>query len=189
MNQALAPIRTQQPQRPVRYWSSDESRVGLLSVPGRKVTGFGVKPVGVSQWKFRYRWLYGLVEPSSGESFVLEFSHLDSQCFERCLEEFSAQYPHEMHLIQVDNAGAHRAHHLQIPDNIMLLYQPPYCPEVNPIERLWEEMRRDYSWKRWDELAELQKSITNWVNQLSCERVKSLTGWHWLQKGHSGAGN
>ena len=151
----------------MRYWSSDESRVGLLSVLGRKLTGFGIKPVGVSQWQFRYRWLYGMVEPISGESFVLEFSHLDSQCFERFLEEFAAQYPDEMHLIQVDNAGAHRAHHLQTPDNVMLLFQPPYCPEVNPIERLWEEMRRHYSWKRWNELAELQESISAWVSCLS----------------------
>lgn len=167
----------------MRYWSSDESRVGLLNVGGRKLTGLGIKPVGVTQWQFRYRWLYGLVEPSSGESFVLEFSHLDSQCFERFLYEFAAQYPDEVHLIQIDNAGAHRAHHLRTPDNVVLLYQPPYCPEVNPIERLWEDMRRDYTWRRWDELCELQESISNWVNQLSREKVQSLTGWHWLHEG------
>ena len=38
---------------------ADESRVGLLSVPPRKLTGLGVKPVGELQWQFLYRWLYG----------------------------------------------------------------------------------------------------------------------------------
>ena len=184
----MAPIRVQFPHRRVRYWSSDESRVGLLSVQGRKLTGFGIKPVGLSQWEFRYRWLYGLVEPRSGEAFVLEFSHLDSHCFERFLEQFALQYPEELHVIQVDNAGAHCAHHLQIPDNVLLLHQPPYCPEVNAIERLWEEVRRDFAWRRWEDLAELQESISRWVKDLSRERVKSLTGWDWLLEGLAIAG-
>lgn len=188
MEQVLAPIRTQFPLRRVRYWSSDESRVGLLSVQRRKLTGFGIKPVGLTQWQFRYRWLYGLVEPRSGDSFVLEFSHLDSYCFETFLEQFAAQYPHEMHLIQVDNAAAHCAHHLQVPDNVVLLYQPPYCPEVNPIERLWEHMRQDFAWKYWQGLSELQEGISRWVTQLSQQTVQSLTCWDWLNKGLSVAG-
>ena len=181
-------MRTQEPERGVRYWCSDESRVGLLSGGGRKLTGLGVKPVGVSQWKFSYRWLYGLVEPVSGESYLLEFSHLDSQCFEEFLRQFAAEYPQEIHVIQVDNAGAHRAHHLEIPENVLLLYQPPYCPEVNPIERLWEERQRDFRWTRWEDLPELQEGISDWVTGLSREMVKSLTGWEWLCEGLNVAG-
>ena len=91
---------------------SESNRTGLLSVPGRKLTGVGVKPVGITQWSFKYRWLYGAVEPLSGESFVLELSHLDSHCFEGFLEQFALQYLDEVHVIQVDNAGAHRAQHV-----------------------------------------------------------------------------
>ena len=95
------------------------------------------------------------MEPLSGESFVLEFSHLDSQCCERFLEQFALQYPEELHVIQVENAGAHCAQHLQIPDNVLLLYQPSYCPEVNVIERLWAESGVIL----WEDLAELQEFI------------------------------
>jgi hypothetical protein len=49
----------------VRYWCADESRAGLLTVTGRKLTGLGVKPIGEVQWQFLYRWLYGVVEPLS----------------------------------------------------------------------------------------------------------------------------
>jgi putative transposase len=39
---------------------------------------------------------------------------------------------------QVDNSGAHTCHQINLPDNIQLLFQPPYAPELNPIERLWK---------------------------------------------------
>ncbi|PSO63482.1 MAG: hypothetical protein BRC36_08095 [Cyanobacteria bacterium QH_2_48_84] len=47
-------------------------------------------------------------------------------------------HPEELHLIQVDNAKAHSAQTLTVPDNVILLFQPPYCPELNPIERVWQ---------------------------------------------------
>ncbi|PSO55069.1 MAG: hypothetical protein BRC40_01860 [Cyanobacteria bacterium QH_8_48_120] len=31
---------------------------------------------------------------------------------------------------------------MTVPDNVVLLFQPPYCPEVNPIERVWQELKR-----------------------------------------------
>ncbi|PSO83640.1 MAG: hypothetical protein BRC47_09655 [Cyanobacteria bacterium QS_7_48_42] len=58
-----------------------------------KLTGFGVKPLVEVQWQFLYRWLYGVVEPISGQHFMSEFSHLDSLCFEEFLQTFSQAYP------------------------------------------------------------------------------------------------
>jgi hypothetical protein len=48
----------------------------LKTITGKKLTLSGVQPVGIEQWKFEYLWLYGLVEPKTGESFFYEFSHL-----------------------------------------------------------------------------------------------------------------
>jgi len=53
----------------VRYWSEDESRMGLHTIQRRKLTGRGIKPHGKMQWDFIYLWLYGAVEPLTGESF------------------------------------------------------------------------------------------------------------------------
>ena len=94
----------------IRYWCEDESRFGLKTIERTK----GVQPVGVSQWVFQTVWLYGIVEPASGESVLWEFSHLDSVCFEAFLNYFSQQYPHEMHIIQLDNSGAHTALELNL---------------------------------------------------------------------------
>ena len=83
----------------VRYWCQDESRLGLMTITGKKLTIRGVQPVGVEQWRFEYLWLYGLVEPKSGESFFYEFCHLDSICFEKYLELFAQEYPEGFHII------------------------------------------------------------------------------------------
>jgi hypothetical protein len=56
---------------------------------------------------FEYLWLYGLVEPQTGDSFFYEFSHLDTPCFEKFLELFSEKYPDEIHIIQLDNGRGH----------------------------------------------------------------------------------
>jgi transposase len=64
----------------LRYWCQDESRMGLHTMRGRLLTLKGVKPKGKVQWDFQALWLYGLVEPLTGESFFYEFCHLDTVC-------------------------------------------------------------------------------------------------------------
>ncbi|NEP76093.1 MAG: hypothetical protein F6K25_32020 [Okeania sp. SIO2G4] len=58
-----------------------ESRLGLITLWARKLTSRGVQPVAIEQWCFDYLWLYGLVEPETGESFFAEFSHVDGFAF------------------------------------------------------------------------------------------------------------
>ncbi|BAP56697.1 hypothetical protein THII_2400 [Thioploca ingrica] len=62
----------------VRSWCTDESRFGLKTITRRRLTQRGVKPVGQVQWAFKSYYLYGLVEPLTGENFCLECSHLNT---------------------------------------------------------------------------------------------------------------
>ena len=70
----------------VRFLYQDETRIGLKTISGRKITVRGVKPIGKVQWKFQATYIYGVVEPKTGEHFFYEFTHLNSQCFEIFLE-------------------------------------------------------------------------------------------------------
>ena len=115
--------------------------LGLHTIRRRKLTLSGVKPMGKHQWKFECFWLYGAVSSATGKSFFWEFSHLDKVCFEAYLQLLSIQYPHELHIIQVDNAPAHKLDSSELPDNVILLFQPPASPEVNPTERVWEYLK------------------------------------------------
>ncbi|WP_189523656.1 transposase [Nostoc sp. PA-18-2419] len=122
-------------QRRIRYWCGDESRVGLKTEAGRLITKKGTKPIGIMQWKRDNFYLYGLVEALSGEYFIWEFSHLNTACFNIFLEKFLEHSPQDIHILQLDNGAFHFSQYLQIPKNIILLFQPPHTPQVNPIER------------------------------------------------------
>jgi transposase len=110
---------------------------------------------------------------------------LNSDCFGEFLQRLSEQYPGHLHLIQIDGARAHTAKKLKIPDNIRLFKQPPYCPEVNVIERVWEELKKKVKWRIYENIEAVENSISEWVQSLSAEKICSLTQWEWLMDGLS----
>lgn len=95
--------------RQVRYFCQDESRFGLKTLLGRRITLPGVKPVMPVQWQRDNFWLYGAVEPVTGEHFFYSFSHLDAICFEQFIKLFGAAFPETLNLLHLDQAGAHIA--------------------------------------------------------------------------------
>ncbi|MGK7886120.1 MAG: transposase [Crocosphaera sp.] len=158
------------------------------------------------QWLFEYLWLYGLIEPKTGNSFFYEFSHLDTPCFEKFLELFSQQYPDEVHIIQLDNGRGHLGLDLSIPNNVILLFQlpthlelnsrwkaavhsaPPYCPEVNPIERFWKEVKKFLKNKVFDSLDFLRRILRNILAGFSQKDIASITGYDFILEALSIAG-
>jgi hypothetical protein len=77
----------------VRYWCQDKSRLGLKTLTGRTITLKGVKPEGILGGHRKNFYLYGVVEPATGDSFFWEFSHFDSTCFQDFLKLFSLILP------------------------------------------------------------------------------------------------
>lgn len=62
---------------------------------------------------------------------------MNTDGFQTFINLFSHKYPLDFHVLQVDNAKFHTSAKLELPHNVMLLYQPPYSPEANPIEQVW----------------------------------------------------
>jgi transposase len=152
----------------------------LHTIQRRKLTGRGIKPQGKVQWDFTYMWLYGAVEPLTGSSFFYEFTHLDTVCFEKFLELFASKYPADLHIIQVDNGGFHSSLNLSIPENVVLLFQPAYSPEVNPIERLWGYLKEQLKSLRFEQIEELRESVRKELKKLTKEIIASWTGWEFI---------
>lgn len=163
-----------------RYWCQDESRVGLHTRTGRLLTLKGVKPQGKVQWNFQAFWLYGLIEPLTGESFFYEFCHLDTVCFEKFLELFAQAHPEDIHIIQLDNGGCHQSLNLSLPENVILLFQPSHCPEVNPIERLWLEIKKSLKWECFTNLDDLRNGVRKALEGLTQTIITSVTGWKFI---------
>jgi transposase len=101
-------------------------------------------------------------------------------CFEKFLELFASEYPEDLHLIQVDNGGFHNSLNLSIPENVILLFQLAYSPEVNPIERLWGYVKEQLKWLRFERIEELRAAVQKELKNLTKEIIASLTGWEFI---------
>ncbi|UNU23508.1 hypothetical protein D0A37_06145 [Microcoleus vaginatus HSN003] len=83
-------------------------------------------------------------------------------------------------MIQVDNGGFHNSLNLSIPENVILLFQPAYSPEVTPIERLWGYVKEQLKWLRFEHIEELRAAVQKELNKLTNEVIASLTGWQFI---------
>ena len=173
---------------PVRYFCEDETRIGLKTISGRKITTKGVKPQGKVQWQFKATYLYDLVEPATGEPCFYEFTHLNSECFQVFLDLVSEQYKDSILLIQLDQAGAHKAKRLQIPCNIILRFQPSHAPETNPIERVWKHLKLGLRWQLPKDLDELRLLMRARLEAMTQAVIALIVGWRSILDALSVAG-
>jgi len=63
---------------------------------------------------------------------------------------------------------------------VILLFQPAYSPEVNPIERLWGYIKDQLKWLRFEQIEELRAAVQKELNKLTNEVISSLTGWQFI---------
>lgn len=173
---------------PVRFFCQDETRLGLKTISGRKITAKGIKPKGKVQWQFKATYLYGVVEPSTGEHCFYEFTHLNSDCFQVFLNLVSDRYKDSILIMQLDQAGAHKAKRLQIPSNIILLFQPSHSPETNPIERVWQHFKLGLRWQLPKNLDELRLLMRARLEAMPQAMIASIVGWQFILQALSVAG-
>lgn len=84
-----------------------------------------------------------------------------------------------------DGAGWHQTgERLTVPSNISLLRLPPYSPELNPIENVWEYLRANklsmLVWDAYDAVVQACCDAWNWL-MADPFRILSITTRHWAQ--------
>lgn len=77
----------------IRYWTKDESRFGLKTITRRRLTLKKVKPLVETQWQFKACYLYGVVEPLTGELMIQDYDQVNTDNFQQFLNDFSEKYP------------------------------------------------------------------------------------------------
>lgn len=179
----MATLTRKTPTQPVRLFCQDESRFGLHLPCYRRLTGFGVKPEQVVLPLYEYYWMYAAVEPKTGEAFWLEMPHLNADCFEVFLAQFAQHYAESLNIMLIDGAPAHLAKRIKIPENVLLVRFPPYSPALNPVERLWQDLKRqidvfDPAVRR--TLGGLRDHVAALVRSYTEEALASLTGYPYL---------
>jgi transposase len=166
--------------RPVRVFSQDESRVGLLTVRRRRLTASGVQPVGSVQHVFEWFYVYGAVAPTTGERFFLELPYVNADSFQLFVDEFANAFPDSRNILLLDNSGAHTAQRIRWPANVRCVWLPPYCPELNPIERVWRDLKDDLAWQQFPDLDTQQVYVADLLQAYNAPMLQALTGYAYL---------
>lgn len=159
----------------------DEARFGLINWHHRRYCPKGFRPPYVVRRRYEWTYLYAAVEPMSGESFCSYMPGIDGRCFETFLEYLGEAY-HDHHLVLVlDNAPSHLSKEIVHPENISLLNLPAYSPELNPVERWFQEFRRALSNKVFESVEMLHVALTEALAPYWREpdRLQQLTGFSW----------
>jgi transposase len=164
----------------VKVFSQDESRFGLLTVRRRRLTARGVQPIGSIQHVFQWFYVYGAVAPTSGDSFFLELPYLNSQMFQLFLDELAQAFPESLNVLVLDKSGGHTAKRLVIPENVCLVLLPPASPELNPIERVWRELKDDLAWLLFEDVATQQAYVADLLRAYDAATLQSLTSYQYL---------
>ena len=142
-----------------------------------------MRPHVAAQVVREYTYVYGAFCPADGgmDSFIFPDMYTDTMSV--FLRELGARHESEYLLVVTDGAPCHRSETLIIPDNISLLRLPPYSPECNPSENMWDEIRE--KWFHNCVFVSMSAVVSRLVTALQYleshpNTVQSITGWPWI---------
>ena len=154
---------------------ADELRLGLRGQVRRVLAPRGVDVTQRLQLKYEWAYLLLAVDPRAG---TLRWRWLE-RCRAAPIKEALAAWA--LDAVVWDGAGAHRAKLLaDLPTARVRL--PAYSPELNPAERVFEEIRRRTEGRVYDTVADKQAVAQAYLADLAADpdRVRRLCGWDWL---------
>lgn len=131
----------------------------------------------------QYVYAYGAVSILDGAFDSLVLPHVNSECMALFLREIAGRYPHDNIVMVLDGAGWHQSQSMPIPDNLRLLSLPPYSPELNPVEHLWDELREKcFHNLAFDSLDALEDQLVTGLRNLEFDqaRVSNICSWKWI---------
>ncbi len=123
-------------------WFQDEARVGQKNGLTRIWGKTGARAVAPKDLGFASAYLFGAVCPTGDKAAAVIMPAGNTFAMNHHLQEIATQVAPEAHAVLIlDRAAWHLAKALEVPNNITLLYLPPYSPELNPVERVWHYLR------------------------------------------------
>lgn len=171
--------------KPFALYFSDEMRYGLISNFRRSWSKVGERTIIDSQQSFDNRYLFSAVAPLSGDSFHLSgIDGFDSEAAHTFLLELKKRHPDELVILVWDNAPGHRVKaHREIP-GLIVLFLPPYSPELNPTERFFEELRKATANRIFKSIEEQEAVIEEKLRALTddTDAMKRLLGYEWIKR-------
>jgi hypothetical protein len=169
----------------IEIWFQDEARVGQKGRVTRRWYQRGERPRMVKDQGYGSAYIFGAVCPERDTGVALVLPRASTEGMNLCLEELSSQVPPRTHaLVLVDNAGWHVSDEVIVPANLTLVPLPPYSPELNAIERVWEYLRERWLsgcvFKNAEAVVAACCSVWNAV-LAETGRIRSLADFKWAR--------
>ncbi len=142
---AVLPDAVRVAKTPVEIWHQDEARVGQQGTLTYVWADKGSRPAALRDQRRQSASLFGAVCADRGVGAALVLPHANAEAMNLHLAEISRQVTAGAHAVVVlDGAGWHQTGgRLRVPGNVSLLRLPPYSPELNPQENVWQYLRQN----------------------------------------------
>lgn len=163
----------------------DEARFGRMVKIRRCWAPLPLRPTVCNGYERQFVYVYGAVSPQHGELDWMIAPKMNTDTMSQFLAQVSTAHPDDFILMVVDGASSHVAKGLIIPKNIQLLRLPPYAPELNPQEHVWDELReKEFPNRVYSDLKDVTAQLEAGLPRLASqhEALHSLTAWPWIYR-------
>jgi len=163
----------------------DEAGFGRISSVRACWAPPGMRPIVGAQQVREYRSALLTVAPWEGRiSALIASRSIDHDDMGRFLRETRRRFPRRYCILFLDGAGAHTSQNLQVPPNMHLEFLPPYSPELNPVESVWDYVREHYFANRaLPTLRHVDAQLCEAFHELDATPalVRSITLFEWMK--------
>lgn len=161
----------------------DEGRFGRVDLPQRCWAPKRMRTGCPSQIIREYSYAFAALSPADGRLESLIYPSADSAVMSFFLKQVSTEFKDEHVAIFMDKASWHTTGMLAVPENISLEFLPPYSPQLNPVEVLWKELRKDHFHNKVFESMDavddqLEIGLRNMARDQA--RVRSFSAFSWM---------
>ena len=161
----------------------DEARFGRMVRIRKCWAPTPDRPVVDNGYVREFSYVYGAVSPMEGTCDWMLCPKMNTDFMGQFLAQVSAAHPEDFIVMIVDGASSHVAKALVVPENIRLYRLPPYAPELNPQEHLWDEIReKEFPNRVFEDMAGVIKQLETGLPRLAQDtaRIKSICAWPWI---------
>lgn len=163
----------------------DEARFGRMVRIRRCWAEKPLRPTVCNGYEREFLYVYGAVSPMQGQLDWMIAGEMNTARMTQFLAQVSAAHRREFIIMVVDGASSHVAKDLVVPKNMRLLKLPPYAPELNPQEHVWDELReKEFPNRVYTDMASVRAQLEDGLPRLAANRkaIRSLTAWPWIDK-------
>lgn len=161
----------------------DEGIFGRMSNPVGCWVPKGLRPYLPLQRMREYDYVYAALCPKTGDLFSLILPEASHRCMQIFLNEFQKYRGDKKSIMFMDNAAWHTTEKITGNSHLRLAFQPPYSPELNPVEQLWKHIRNNYTHNHyWKSLNQMEDFLCDVLSTLSHnpEIIRHFSFFDWM---------